>query len=139
MNELQLTGRLVKICPIESGTSKSNKPWQSLTFVIETEDSQYHELIACVLFGDKVTYIDKFKVGEMITVKFSIKSREFNGRYFTSVSAYSVSPYQETTFSTTGSPNNYSSAVKDNGLPQSEMAWTEKDKQPEPEEDNLPF
>lgn len=138
MNELQLTGRLVKICPKESGTSKSSgKEWSNLTFVIETEDTQYHKLIAMVLFGDKITYLDKFNIGDELTVKFSVESKEHNGRYFTSANAYSIQGTAKTgTNQTTGSLNNYSSVVKDAGLPPTEYATQEPIQD---EDSDLPF
>ena len=94
MNEIQLVGRLVKIGSKESGTSKQGKEWSNLTFVIETEDDKYPKLIAMVLFGDKTSYIEKFNIGDVLTVKCSIESREFNGKWFTNVNAFAVNLVQ---------------------------------------------
>ena len=135
MNELQLTGRLVKICPKESGVSKSNKAWENLTFVIETEDTEYHKLISMVLFGDKISYIDKFNIGDVLTVKFSIESREFNNRYFTNVNAYSITG-EETKQNTTGGGTTYAS-----GLSVKEQIMEQKANEPVDEgyDSGLPF
>jgi len=136
MNELQLTATLIKKCETETGTSKSGKQYQNRTFVVEV-GGQYPKQVACNLFGDKTSYIDKFNEGDEITVKFSVESREYNGKYFTSINAYSVQGDNASGNQTTGSPNNYQSAVKTNNLPP--MEYATQDPIVDEEDDKLPF
>lgn len=135
--ELKVSGRLSVIQDIQSGESKNGKSWQKRDFVIETE-GQYPKLIAFTLFGDKVVYVDKFSIGTMVEVKFNLESRSFGDKYFTNVNAYSVTG--ETQQNTTGGGVNYQSAVTTNGLPPSEMPFSNPKDGTEPEEeDGLPF
>ncbi len=90
MNEVQFTGRLVKSYPVESGVNKQNKEWSKLTFVIETEDEKYPKLIAMILFGDKTSYIEKFKIGDVLEVRCNVESKEYKGKWFTNVNAFAV-------------------------------------------------
>ena len=83
--------KITKVNEVESGTSKSGKEWSKLTFVGETEE-QYNNLYAFELFGkEKVDNFVKFnKEGDVVDVDFNVSTREWEGRYFTSLSAWKV-------------------------------------------------
>ena len=83
--------KITKINEVESGTSKAGKEWKKLTFVGETQE-QYNNLYAFELFGEeKVDNFVKFnKVGDVVDVDFNVSTREWEGRYFTSLSAWKV-------------------------------------------------
>ena len=90
---MQVAGlKITKINEVESGTSKaSGKAWKKLTFVGETQE-QYNNLYAFELFGEeKVDNFVKYnKVGDVVDVDFNVSTREWEGRYFTSLSAWKV-------------------------------------------------
>ena len=86
MNE---KGKLTQIMPVENGTSQAGKEWRKREFVIETE-GQYPKKIAFTLFGDKVTIIENYNVGDMIDVHFNLESREYNGKWFHNVSCWKI-------------------------------------------------
>jgi hypothetical protein len=140
MSELQLTGILIKKCDIDRGVSKSGKEYQNRTFVLE-QGGQYPKQIAFVLFGDKTSYVDNFNEGDELTVKFSIESRDFNGRYFTNINAYNVQKHNENSISqTTSTTNNYSNAViKTNEMSIKDQIMERKANEPEIEDCDLPF
>jgi hypothetical protein len=83
--------KITKINKVEEGTSKAGKAWKKLTFVGETQE-QYNNLYAFELFGEeKVDNFVKFnKVGDVVDVDFNVSTREWEGRYFTSLSAWKV-------------------------------------------------
>ena len=87
---MDITGKLIATCPQQGGTSKAGKEWKSQTFVLETQE-QYPRKVAFELFGSK---LDEFgalcKEGANLTVSFDIESREFNGRWYTSIRAWKV-------------------------------------------------
>lgn len=84
---MELKGIVVAVLPEQTGMSKAGKEWRKREFVIETE-GQYPKKICIGLFGDKV---DKCpRVGATVTVGVDIESREYQGRYFTQVNAWSV-------------------------------------------------
>ncbi|MBO4369980.1 MAG: DUF3127 domain-containing protein [Paludibacteraceae bacterium] len=87
---MDITGKIFAICPQQGGTSKAGKDWKSQTFVLETEE-QYPRKVAFELFGAK---LDEFgsmcQQGAKLTVSFDIESREYQGRWYTSVRAWRV-------------------------------------------------
>lgn len=87
---MDITGKIIAVCPQQGGTSKAGKEWKSQTFVLETEE-QYPRKVAFELFGNK---LDEFggacQMGAKVNVSFDIESREFNGRWYTSVRAWRV-------------------------------------------------
>ena len=87
--------RITKITEAQSGTSKAGKEWKKLTFVGETSE-QYNNLYAFELFGEeKVDNFQKFnKEGDMVNVEFNVATREWQGKYFTSLSAWRIDKAQ---------------------------------------------
>lgn len=86
---MEITGKLKAILPMQTGEGK-NGQWKKCEFVIET-DGQYPKQICFALFKDKVELIERRQLGDVLTVKFDAESREYQGRYFTNLNAYSVS------------------------------------------------
>lgn len=91
---MQIKGKVKAALPIESGTSKQGNAWQKQTFVITTE-GQYPKDVAFTLFGDKVGLCPK--VGEEVDVHFDLSSREYNGRWYSEITAYRVDRPQANT------------------------------------------
>ena len=85
---LQVQGKLVQKLPTESGEGRNGR-WEKKQFVIETDD-QYPKKICMVLWGDKVSMLEKVTEGDMITVSINIESREFNSKWYTDVKAWKV-------------------------------------------------
>ena len=86
---MDLKGKVITILPMVTGEGK-NGPWKKLEFLIETGD-QYPKK---VLFGLMGTKIDQNQVleGQEVVVSFDAESREYNGRYYTNLNAWKVSP-----------------------------------------------
>lgn len=91
-NELKITGVIKVVMPIEKGVSKADKEWQKLDFVIETTDGAFTNDIAFTLFGDKVSLIDGIGQGQTVTVSFNLNSREYNGKWYSNINAWKVTP-----------------------------------------------
>lgn len=90
MSELKVGGTITTINDIETGES-SNGEWAKVVFVINT-GGEYPKDVAFTIFGtDKV---DKFlqynSEGDEVEVSFDVKSREYNGKYFTDLNAWKV-------------------------------------------------
>lgn len=90
--------KITKVLDTQSGTSKAGKEWSKLTFVGETNE-EYNNLYAFELFGqEKVENFNKFnKVGDIVNVEFNVSTREWEGRYFTGLSAWRIDKAQEGT------------------------------------------
>ena len=88
--DLSITGKVVQILPIQQGTSqRTGNPWQLKTFILETQE-QYPRKIAVEMFGEDKIKANPCEVDDIVTVSFDIESREFNGRWYTSVRAWKV-------------------------------------------------
>ena len=90
--KMEVTGKIKEIMSIQSGISKAGKEWKKVNFVIESKDGDYTNTICFEVFGsEKVDNFDKFnKVGDQVEVKANVSSKEFNGRYYTTASAWMV-------------------------------------------------
>ena len=84
---LEITGKIVKILPEQSGAGK-NGTWTKQEFVIETTE-QYPKKICCSAWGDKVS-IKNFSMGDSIKVSFNLESREYNERWYTDIRAWKI-------------------------------------------------
>lgn len=85
---LNISGIVLNILPLQTGTSKAGNQWQKQDFILET-GGQYPRKVCICLFGDNV---DKFplQVGQSVTASVDIESREFNARWYTDVRAWNV-------------------------------------------------
>ena len=91
MSELKITGIITKVLEVQKGTSKAGKDWQKLQFIVETEE-EYNNTYCFELFGeDKISDFSKWnKERSKVTVKFNVQNNEWNGKYYTSLSAWNV-------------------------------------------------
>lgn len=85
---LNISGIVLNILPLQTGTSKAGNPWQKQDFILET-GGQYPRKVCICLFGDNVTKFP-LQVGQSVTASVDIESREFNGRWYTDVRAWNV-------------------------------------------------
>ena len=91
MSELKVSGKIEKILPVESGTSKAGKEWKKQNFVINT-GAEFNPTICFSVFGDeKVDNLTKYnKEGDEVEVHFNVSSREWEGKYFHNVDAWRI-------------------------------------------------
>jgi hypothetical protein len=82
---MEISGKIIAVLPLATGEGK-NGTWRSQDYVLETAD-QYPKKVCFNFFGDK---IDQFPmaIDDVVTVSFDLESREYNGRWFTSVRAW---------------------------------------------------
>lgn len=83
---MEIKGKVVANLGVQIGTSKAGKEWAKATVVIEYGD-QYPKKIAL----DNMKNADSFgalAVGTEGTFNIEVESREFNGRWYTSVNCW---------------------------------------------------
>ena len=87
--DLEIKGTLTKIGETIEGTGKDGKPWQKLTYTVET-DQTYNNLYAFEVFSqDKVEQFKKYNtVGDNVSVKFNVSTNEWKGKYFTTLQSW---------------------------------------------------
>jgi len=90
---MEIIGRLDSILEPQTGESAKG-PWRKDSFVIETLD-QYPKKVNISYFGDKVN-INNFNINDEIKVSINIDSREFNGKWYTNVTAWRIELNQQT-------------------------------------------
>lgn len=80
---MEVVGKIILKLPLQSGVSQAGNNWKKQEYVLETEDS-YPKKVHFDFFGDKA---DQFplNVGDRVRLSFDIESREYNGRWYTSI------------------------------------------------------
>ena len=84
---MEVTGKLVKILELETGTSKAGKEWKKQSILIDT-GGEFNNEICVSAFGDKVEQMNKLEVGMKVSVLCNVYSREYNGRYYHNIDGY---------------------------------------------------
>ena len=93
-NPLIARGTVIRVLPVQEGVSKAGNAWRKGAFVIETE-SQYPRTICFNIWNNR---IDEYALteGDFVEVRFDVESREYMERWYTDVTAYSVSKVDQT-------------------------------------------
>ena len=86
---MDIVGKIIQVLPEQGGTSKTGNPWKLQAYVLETQE-QYPRKVCFELFGEDRIKNNPCKIDDVVTVSFDIESREFNGRWYTSIRAWRV-------------------------------------------------
>lgn len=87
---MDISGKIVQKLPLQSGESKtSGKPWQLQSYILETQE-QYPRKVCFEVFGEQRIKDNPCEIDDIVTVSFDIESREFNGRWYTSIRAWKI-------------------------------------------------
>lgn len=68
---MQLTGKLIEILFLQSGTSK-NEEWKKQDIILETEE-KYPKKVFISIWGDKIK-VNQFQIGKLLQIDFEIES-----------------------------------------------------------------
>ncbi|MDE6072277.1 MAG: DUF3127 domain-containing protein [Muribaculaceae bacterium] len=96
---MEIEGKIIMDLPEEGGTSKAGNVWRKKSYVLETM-GQYPRKAKFDIFGDRIDNFH-FEIGKTYKVQVDVESREFNGRWYTDLRAFSA---QETNLAPTGAP-----------------------------------
>lgn len=80
---ITINGKITAALSPRRGTSKTGNEWVSQDFVIETENG---DCICFNMFGEDKILNSGLKVGAIASVTCNVKSKEWNGKWFTSAS-----------------------------------------------------
>ncbi len=86
---MEIQGTLKQILKTESGESKSGKTWQKQTIIVETQET-YPKLIAIEVSEKAISRLQDYRIGHTITCSINIESREYNGKWYTSINAWKI-------------------------------------------------
>jgi len=86
---MEVVGKIIQVLPIQEGVGRNGNPWKVQPYVLETLD-QYPRKVHFVVFGEDRIRMNPCAIDQLVTVSFDIESREFNGRWYTSIRAYRI-------------------------------------------------
>lgn len=86
---MDIVGKIIQVLPLQEGVSKTGNPWKSQSYVLETQE-QYPRKVCFEVFGEDRIKNNACQVDDVVTVSFDIDSREYNGRWYTSIRAWRV-------------------------------------------------
>ena len=94
---MEIEGRIIQILPLQEGVS-ANGNWKKQEYVLET-NAQYPKKVCFGIFVGATSREDRIatsniQLGEELKVYIDIDSREYQGRWYTSVSAWKVERLQ---------------------------------------------
>ena len=89
MSKLEIAGKVIAVLDKRSGTSKSGNAWVTQEYVIETAE-QYPKKCCFSLFGEEKIAACNIKIGETITAHIDIDARQWEQRWFNSISAWKI-------------------------------------------------
>lgn len=84
---LEIEGKVKTVLPLREGEGR-NGHWSSQDFVVEIP-GQYPRDVAVTVFNGRVD-IASLAIGDNVKVSIDLSSREYQGRWYTSVTAWKV-------------------------------------------------
>ena len=86
---MEVVGKIIQVLPVQEGVGRNGNPWKVQPYVLETLD-QYPRKVHFEVFGEDRIRMNPCAIDQLVTVSFDIESREFNGRWYTSIRAYRI-------------------------------------------------
>lgn len=83
-----MKGRVAKVTT-ESGVSKEGKNWERVGVLITT-DSQYDPNVYFGTTAKCGEFAKTLKTGQEVEIEYNLKSREYNGRWYTEANAWKI-------------------------------------------------
>jgi len=86
---MEIEGIITAVFAKQSGTSKNGKEWTKQDFILEVEGQYTRHILFTRMGADK---IEKYPTinGQHVKVSFDIDAREYNGKWYNSVTAFKV-------------------------------------------------
>ena len=95
---MEITGKIIQKFELQSGTSKAGNPWSKQEYVLETIEN-FPKKVHFDFFGERANQYP-LEVGDTITLSFDIESREWNGKWFTSIRGWKAEKVDPTSINT---------------------------------------
>lgn len=93
MEAIYIEGQITAILPETRGVGQRGE-WVSQDFVLKTEENYPKNICFSVFGADKIKEAN-IRVGDVVSIGVNIESREFKGRWYTSIKAWSVKKKSE--------------------------------------------
>ena len=86
---MEVVGKIIQVLPEQSGVGRNGNPWKVQPYVLETLDQDPRK-VHFEVFGEDRNKLNPCEIDQLVTVSFDIESREFNGRWYTSIRAWKI-------------------------------------------------
>ena len=113
---MEQSGKIIYASDILSGTSQSGKEWRRQNYVLEYADGSIVKKMTFDVFGERIEAF-ALSVGIVCTVFFDIDAKEYNGKWYNSVSAWKVTKDASEETHTAPAPQPKPDKVIDDDLP----------------------
>jgi len=110
---MELKARLAQVLEPQTITKKDGNTMTKRGIVVET-DGQYRKLVAFTIINQNIQIPN---IGTEVLVKYDLSSREYNGRWYTEATAWSVISGHATQPQQAQPANNPYSVVEGKGTP----------------------
>lgn len=87
---MEFKGRIMKVLPIESGTSQNNNEWKKQYFIFEYFEQQtdrYSDKVCLSIMNDRIAEYDLHENDEVL-IGFGHSIREYQGRFYNELRLY---------------------------------------------------
>lgn len=129
---MEIIGKVVQLGTLTEGNSPRG-PWKKQELIIETLE-QYPKKICLTCWNERVNDANSFFVGQTIKAQIRIESREFNGKWYTDVTAFRLDLDQPTAQSAAQPMNQTAPQLPQQALPPMNEEYFASDNG-----DDLPF
>lgn len=86
---VELIGKYIESLQVKTGASNKGGEWRMQDFILEV-GGQYPKKVCISLWNEKIDALQHFSIGDDIKATVDIESREFNGKWYTSVKAWQI-------------------------------------------------
>lgn len=86
---MSIRGKITHVLQKQVGVSKKGTNWAKQEFVLETE-GQYPKKICFFIMGEDKINNAQLQVGHTVEIEVDAESREYNGKWYTSLNAWRV-------------------------------------------------
>lgn len=86
---MEVVGKIIQVLPAQEGVGRNGNPWKVQPYVLETIEN-YPRKVHFEVFGEERIKQNPCELDQLVTVSFDIESREFNGRWYTSIRAWKI-------------------------------------------------
>ena len=84
---MELRGKITNILPVQTGIGRTGNEWKKQEIIIQTEEA-FSKAICITLWGETID--KKMKQGDKISATVDIVSREYQGKWYTTVKAWKI-------------------------------------------------
>ena len=78
----------VKLLP---DTQTFGSGFKKRELILTTDDEKYPQDISIEFLQEKIELLDSITVGQIVTINFNIRGREYNGKYFNNLTGWKIS------------------------------------------------